>query len=437
MGLNLRISEKARQSLVSIFKFLLVFLALDVFFVSIGLLGSFKDIGQGYGQQLMVQLASNPMVGLVIGVLVTSIIQSSSATTSLVVALIAGGTFGDDPQVAIRLAIPIIMGANIGTTITSILVSLGSLGRKKEFEKAFKASTLHDYFNILSVIVIFPVQYFTNFLGHASFYLAKLFENVGGVKFASPLKLVVAPQENMVKSLFSRFPCLIEFVLNFAFWVAALYCIVSIVKRMNDKRSIGLRLLLFAFFLAVAGTLFHVRPNWMFCREMAQFALGLGLLFSALYLIVTSMRSMVIEKFGVLLDSYIFKTDIHAMFAAMILTAAVQSSSVTISVVVPLAGAGILSLKQIYPYALGANLGTTITAILAALATKNVPAIAVAFSHTMFNLIGIGIWYPLKRVPLFLADRVSGWISRSPVLALLYIGSLFFLLPLLLIFIFK
>jgi sodium-dependent phosphate cotransporter len=431
---RLNLPPRLQQSLLSLSRVLLVLLALDIFFVSIGLLGSFKSLGQGYGQTLMVQLAANPLIGLFIGILITSIIQSSSATTSLVVALIAGGTFGDDPQTSIRMAVPIIMGANIGTTITSTIVSMGSLGHKKEFTRAFGAATIHDYFNILSVAVLFPIQYFTNFLGRAAYHTATLFDDVGGVAFLSPLKLVVAPQERLIEHLFARFPYLIEFMLNFAFWIAILFSVITMVRRIVDKRPLGLRVFLFAALLAVIGSLLELRPSWLYCCEMADFLTGLGLLFSALYLIVTSMRSMVIEKFGLLLDKFIFRNDFNALLTAVVLTAFVQSSSVTISVVVPLAGAGLLSLRKIYPYTLGANLGTTITAILAALATKNVPAIAVAFSHTLFNVLGISIWYPLKRVPLWLAEKVSGQISRSPVLAIVYIAFIFFIIPITLIF---
>ena len=430
-------AEKIERRFSGLIKLLGILFALNLFFVSIALLGSFKAIGKGYGQELIFDLASNPFIGLFIGILVTSIAQSSSATTSLVVALIAGGTFGSDPETSIRLAIPIIIGANIGTTITNILVSMGSLARKKEFDRAFKAATVHDFFNFLSVIIIFPLQYFTNFLGHASLHMARLFDNVGGVKFASPLKMLIKPQTKAIESLFNQLPFLIEFILNLAFWLAILYAIIIIVKRIVESRPIGLRTLMIAVLLAAAGTLLGMRPSWLFCCEAALFILGLGMLFSALYIFVATMRSMVIERFTVLLDKFVFKTDAHAMTAAALLTAIVQSSSVTTSVVVPLAAAGLLNLRQIYPYMLGANIGTTITAILAALSTKNVPAIAVAFSHTIFNILGISIWYPLRKVPLFLAERVGGYLTKSPVYALLFVGFIFFIIPLILIVSFR
>ena len=426
-------AEKITRRFSGVIKLLGILFALNLFFISIALLGSFKAIGEGYGQELIIELASNPFIGFFIGVLVTSIAQSSSATTSLVVALIAGGTFGSDHETSIRMAIPIIMGANIGTTITNILVSLGSLTHKKEFKRAFQAATVHDFFNFLTVILIFPLQYFTNFLGHSSYYLARLFENVGGVKFASPLKMLVQPQTKAIENLFSQMPFLIEFVLNLAFWLAILYAIIIIIKRIVENRPIGIRTLAIAVLLAAAGTLLGMRPSWLFCSETALFILGLGMLFGALYIFVAIMRSMVIEKFTVLLNKIVFKTDAHAMTAAALLTAIVQSSSVTTSVVVPLAAAGLLNIRQIYPYTLGANMGTTITAILAALSTKNVPAIAVAFSHTIFNVVGISIWYPLRKVPIFLAERVGGFLARSPAYALLFVGFIFFIIPLILI----
>jgi len=435
MEFKIPIPEKPRQSFTTVFSILFILLALNVFFVSIGLLGSFKSIGQGYGQRLIVDLASNPLIGLFIGLLITSIAQSSSATTSLVVALIAGGTFGDDPDIAIRMSIPIIMGANIGTTITNTIVSLGNVAHKREFRNAFSAAIVHDLFNILTVIIIFPFQYFTNFLGHSSTYIARLFENVGGIEFASPLKLIVNPQAEAIKGIFARWPFLIDFILNLAYWAAVLLVIIAIVKRLVEKKPIGLRTVLFAVLLAAVSTLFTLRTSWFFSAPTAHFILGLALMFGALSIMVSVMRSMVIDKFVVLLDSYVFRTDAHAMIAAAVITSIVQSSSVTTSVVVPLAGAGLLTLGQIYPYTLGANMGTTVTAILAALSTKNVPAIAAAFSHTIFNIIGISLWYPLRRVPIFLAEKLGGFVSRSAAFAILFIAVVFFLFPLLLIFI--
>ncbi len=68
----------------------------------------------------------------------------------------------------LEAAIPIVMGANIGTTVTSSMVALGHISDKSEFRKAFAASILHDFFNIFTVLLLFPLQLFTGFLSETS-----------------------------------------------------------------------------------------------------------------------------------------------------------------------------------------------------------------------------------------------------------------------------
>ncbi len=96
------------------------------------------------------------------------------------------------------------------------------------------------------------------------------------------------------------------------------------------------------------------------------------------------------------------------MLFGLLITVLVQSSSITTSLAVPFAGAGILTLIQIFPYTLGANIGTTITAMLAALAVGEISAVTVAFAHLLFNICGIALIWPLpaiRRIPLRLAEE--------------------------------
>ena len=92
-------------------------------------------------------IMSNPIVGLMIGILFTVLVQSSSTCTSVIVSLVAAG--GLD----VKTAIPMVMGANIGTSMTSTLVSLTQVTDVEQFERAFAAATVHDCFNWSSVIV--------------------------------------------------------------------------------------------------------------------------------------------------------------------------------------------------------------------------------------------------------------------------------------------
>ena len=125
------------------------------------------------------------------------------------------------------------------------------------------------------------------------------------------------------------------------------------------------------------------------------------------------MRGAVLDRLEGLSSRVLFRNDAASFSLGVVVTAAVQSSSATTSLVVPLAGTGVLSLRQIYPYTLGANLGTTVTAILASLATANPAAVTVALAHLTFNLMGIAIFYPLRAIPIWMAEKAGVIAGKS------------------------
>ena len=113
----------------------------------------------------------------------------------------------------------------------------------------------------------------------------------------------------------------------------------------------------------------------------------------------------------------------------------VQSSSITTSLVVPLAGAGVLSLRQIFPFTLGANIGTTVTALMASL-TGTVSALIAAISHLLFNIIGIVVIYGipfLREIPIYCAEKIAEKAVENKLVPILYLVSIFVVVPLLII----
>ncbi len=121
-----------------------------------GLIGTgFKTIAGEQTQQLF-EFAKNPFAGLLVGTLCTALIQSSSTITSIIVGLVAGG-------LPVAIAVPMIMGANIGTTITNTLVSLGHVKNRQEFQRAFAAATIHDFFNLISVVIFLLLELATHY----------------------------------------------------------------------------------------------------------------------------------------------------------------------------------------------------------------------------------------------------------------------------------
>ena len=372
---------KAPPAWKSYLKVLAILALLYFFLVSIGLIGSaFKGLGRTFAEQL-IQTSAGPLVGLFIGILATSMIQSSSTTTSIVVGMVAAGTFGDDPRIALATAIPYIMGANIGTSVTNTIVSLGHIVRKNEFKRAFAASIVHDFFNLLSVCILFPIQLKTNFIGKSAYWLAERFIGTDTVTFNSPIKMITTPTVHLITDIFK------------------------------------------------AQEL--VNPYWLILIT------ALVMLFLALKYLTVAIRSLVISRLEAFFDSHIFKTWIRAMLFGMAITVLVQSSSITTSLVIPLAGAGILTLRQIFPYTLGSNIGTTITAILASLVAASVAPVAVAFAHLLFNIFGILAIWPIpiiRNIPIKLAENLAALSIRNRIFPLLYIIIVFFILPISLIF---
>jgi sodium-dependent phosphate cotransporter len=349
-----------------ILRLTILILSLYCFFLSIDMMGeAFKLMGENFSLRL-IQMTSNPYIGLVVGILSTSIVQSSSATTSVVVCLVGGGSL------TIPHAIPIVMGANIGTTITNIFVSFGHITRKEEFKKAFAGATVHDFFNLSAVIVLFPLEMKLHFIEKTATIMARKFSDIGGLTFVSPVKAITRP--------------------------------------------VSLRI------LSVLGPKIGI-------------VVALTFLFLALRYIVTSMRFLTLDKLQVLLDQYLFKNDLSSFSMGAFFTAIVQSSSVTTSLVIPLLGSGLLTVEQVFPYTLGANVGTTITAIMASLVTNQVEAVTIAFAHLIFNIFGILIFYPLKFWPIFCAKRLADTATEKKIAAILFVVLTFYVIPLILIFI--
>jgi sodium-dependent phosphate cotransporter len=95
-------------------------------------------------------------------------------------------------------------------------------------------------------------------------------------------------------------------------------------------------------------------------------------------------------------------------------------------------GAGVLTLKNAFPVTLGANVGTTITALLASVAAERPEALTIALVHTLFNLTGILIFYPvpaLRAIPILLAERLADIAVNKKRWVVVYVGGLFVAVP--------
>ena len=347
-----------------------VVLSLYLFLVGIkGLSSGIKHLGGDFAKEIMTT-TSDPFLALFIGILATTLFQSSSTTTSIIVGMVSGGA------VTLTGAIPMIMGANIGTTVTNTIVSIGHINRGNEFKRAFSASTVHDFFNILAVLILFPLEIAFGIIEKSATGLGTLlFGTISTDEvFKSPIKTAIKWGAKHLESL--------------SFDNNGFYIFISVL-----------------------------------------------LTFMMLYSIVKLLRSLVLDNIKQYFDKYIFKTAFRAIIFGIVLTIMVQSSSITTSTIIPLAGAGIVTIRQLYPFTLGANIGTTVTALLASL-TLNVTAMVASFAHLFFNIFGIIIIFLnplLKNIPIKLAEWMSDMALKNKLIPIIYLIIFFFGLPFLII----
>merc|ERR1719453_1321527 len=115
-----------------------------------------------------------------------------------------------------------------------------------------------------------------------------------------------------------------------------------------------------------------------------------------------------------------------------LLTVLVQSSSIVTSTLTPLVALGIITLEQMLPLTLGANIGTTCTAFIAAIVSGSAHGIQVSICHFLFNVVGILIWFPhprMREVPLAWATLLGEHVQKYPWFGLVYIGAAFVVFP--------
>lgn len=333
---------------------------------------SLQHLGQSSAETIILA-TSNPFTGLFIGLLITAMIQSSSTTTALVVAFVASGSL------TLESAVPIIMGANVGTTITSTIVSLGFLNSKKEFKRAVSAGTYHDFFNILTVAILFPLEYYYQFLSKASSHITTYF-------FTTTSAAPLAVQSQGVGSMGGMVEWTLDLIQN------------------------GFILVLVAF----------------------------TLLFGSILLFRRLISDLLLEKSHERLGQFFFQSQGQSFAWGLATTAAIRSSTITTSLVVPLVAKRIIKLRQAAPFIIGANIGTTITAFIAAILYSNTsPAITIALAHFLFNFIGFLIFFPipiLKKIPFYLANALGKLTLRYRLAGFVYLLSTFFFIPFCLIY---
>lgn len=342
--------------------------------VAVSMVGSGFKLASGEQAKTLFEFASHPVAGLMIGLVATALIQSSSTVTSIIVGLVAGG-------LPVEIAIPMVMGANIGTTVTNTLVSLGHLRCKVEFKRAFASATVHDFFNLLAVVIFLPLEMMFGIFAKTSAWLvAPLMTtgdlNMGGLNFIKPLTkpLIGVVQEPLT-----------------------------------------------ALGPVIAG--------------VSMIILGIVTIIFSITIMGKLMKSLMVGRAREILKNAIGRGPLHGIFSGSIVTILVQSSSTTTSLMVPLVGSGVLKVRDVYPFTLGANIGTCITALLAATAVSGefaAFALQIAIVHLLFNVAATVIIFGipfLRELPLKGADWISEMAIKNKGAVAGYLISVFVVMP--------
>lgn len=265
----------------------LILAGLGLFLFGIDYMGEgLKNFSGDKLKNIIDKYTSSPLKGIMIGALITCLIQSSSGTTALTIGLIRSG------MMTLNQGVGIIMGANIGTTITAFLVGLN-------------VSEYSVYFIIVGA-------------------------------------------------------CMIMFF--------------------NSKKV----------------------------KYLGQILFGFGCLFYGLELMGDNLKLIADVKEFQDITVYLAQNPLFSLFGGVVLTMIIQSSSAVIAIVQQMYGVGAINLSISLPFLFGSNIGTTITAVLAALGGST-PSKRAAGFHTMFNVLGtvffMIILYPFQSFIMYISSN--------------------------------
>ncbi|KFD70031.1 hypothetical protein M514_17890 [Trichuris suis] len=423
---DLSTARKLWRIVESLCLIVLVFVCLYFFICSLDLMtDGFKLLG---GHAIADAFRSNtilksPIAILMIGIVVTAILQSSSTVTSIAVVMVGAGAF------TVEQAYYVVMGSNVGTAVTSTIVALFSSGDRSKFHRAFSAAVIHDLYNWLGVVVMFPLEVITSALFGCGFIVwltGLMVQDItpGSMQDSEFFQKMIDPFTHLIfqandEVLTNRSLGLIDNQTS----VVKHYC--------NDGRN------------ETYWCPFVLNLNW------PDSSIGGLLLFISLVMLICCLTSLVKvlnrllggEMRRILHKSLNFQlrgrwnwlTGYVCILLGALITLVVQSSSIICSTMIPLVAMNVLSLERFWVYEIGADVGTTGTAIFAALATDTLKTpLQLSFCHFCFNFLSIFLFYSIpmiRHLPLRAAEFLGKTSAKYRWFALVYIAVTFIIFP--------
>lgn len=360
------------------------------------------------------------------GMLTTILTQSSGTTTAVIVFL------AEAHVITVSTGIYMVMGANIGTTVTALLVCLSQMGNRYKIERAFSAASIHGLFNFLTVAILFPLELASGFLSKLTNSIAEGAETGRDESYEGPVKKFVKPlrakllqsNKSLIKKVASKEKsCTAFYPVQCDEGVEPSYktCTPGLVGCVKDTGECPL-------FFRVSATKTDDQLIGLAC-----FILSVLIILFSLLGLVWALNKLLFGMSTRVVHTLTTCNGYLEFLFGVAFTMLAQSSSVVTSVLVPFAGVGVLRLEQVYPLVLGANMGTALNGTISALDSIGPDALQVALAHLFFNLTGYLIWYPLphpRKVPFFLARDLGKNAHKWKWFPLCYIILFYAVLPL-------
>ncbi|GAX21204.1 hypothetical protein FisN_26Lh162 [Fistulifera solaris] len=408
---------------------LTAFFFLYFFLFALELMGSGAKVMTGCKAGALFGDDTNPVAGLMVGILATVLLQSSSTTTSIVISLIGSA-------ISVSQGIYMIMGANIGTTVTNTIVSMGQMADANQLERAFAGATVHDMFNYMTVAILFPLEIITGYLRHLTKAMVKNATVKDGESWEGPVKKFVSPLGDKIIKSNSKLITAVAKGTGSCDEGDGFYPILCEPGEPTASRCKQVGLISCNSDDDTCPSFFQ--PDATAKDDKVSggvvFFLSIVILFICLLGLVTVLQKMLLG----MSTRVVYKaTDVNGYLAMLIgcgMTLLVQSSSITTSTLTPLVGMGAIRLEQMYPLTLGANIGTTVTGLLASLVSDSTGSLQVALAHLMFNVTGIVIFYPIpymRTFPLNAARQLGKATRMWRGFPVMYIAVMFVLVPML------
>uniref|UniRef100_A0A914DIV8 Sodium-dependent phosphate transporter n=2 Tax=Acrobeloides nanus TaxID=290746 RepID=A0A914DIV8_9BILA len=425
--------EKAMRvlKLSSIIVFIL--LMIFAFICSLSLMAdSLKLIGgRGIGSVIKSSnIIKNPVSASMVGMLITVVLQSSSTLTSVLVGMIAGGL------ITVHQAIPIMLGAEIGGSLSNVLISLTLSDNRDQFRRAFAAVTLSDVFNFLSYFIFLPLEMAFGLIEKTSGLLVLPFSRFKSEDIIT-LNLITDPivhyiiqvNDDAINNLAISTINLSNYT-NIDDTATFIFRCVNLTTHQHFSNCHHFHIFMYSTWSDLTiGIILFIASLITFTLFMFGIVKLMKELFAGNEI---WMRKLVSKNFP---KPFGFLTDYFLIIIGCVIVMIMRSSGVFRTVLTPLVGIGVVSLEKLYPLTIGGHIGTTFTSILAALTAdpaKINETLQMALAQTIFNVFGALLFFPIpfmRTIPIHMATKLGNVVAKYRWFALVYILMVFVVVP--------